>query len=145
MALGVRLVSLRQLLRRADFVSLHTPQTGTEGLIDGPALDLMKSTAYLVNTGAPNALDHDALVERLRARRIAGAALDVYPGHTLPASSPLLGLDNLIVTPHIGGATQETVVRQSRMIVEDIERFLRGERPKRLANPKALTVAARAR
>lgn len=143
-ALNVRLVLLRALLRRSDFVSLHTPLTeSTERLVDGNALDLMKPTAYLVNTGAANVLDHEALVERLRARRIAGAALDVFPGQPLPASSPLLALDNVILTPHIGGATEETVVRHSRMIVEDIERFLRGERPRRLANPEALDEAKR--
>lgn len=145
-ALGARLVPLRQLLRRSDFVSLHTPLTrSTDRMIDGAALDLMKPTAYLINTGAPNVFDYEALVERLRARRIAGAALDVFPGQPLPASSPLLTLDNVILTPHIGGATKETVVRYSRMITEDIERFLRGQRPRRLANPQALTRRAHAR
>ncbi len=145
-ALGVKLVPLNQLLSKADFVSLHTPQAkATEGLIDAAALDLMKPTAYLINTGAPNVLNHDALVERLQARRIAGAALDVIPGHVLPASHPLLALDNLILTPHIGGASGETVTRHSRMIVEDIERFLRGERPRRLANPDALTTPGHGR
>ncbi len=145
-ALGARLVSLRQLLRRSDFISLHTPLTeATQRLVDGNALDLMKPTAYLVNTGAANVLDHEALIERLRARRIAGAALDVFPGQPLPASSPLLALDNVILTPHIGGATEETVARHSRMIVEDTERFLRGERPRRLANPEVLLKTARGR
>lgn len=145
-ALGVRLVSLPALLRRADFVTLHTPPSkSAEGLLDGAALDLLKPTAYLVNTGAPQALDYDALAERLHARRIAGAALDVFPGFLLSPSSPLLDLDNVILTPHMGGATKETVRRHSRMIVEDIERFLGGERPRRLANPEALKVVGRGR
>lgn len=142
-AVGARLVSLRELLRRSDFVSLHAPVTeSTERLIDGAALDSMKPSAYLVNTGAAGVVDQKALVECLTDHRIAGAALDVFPGQPLPASSPFLKLDNVILTPHIGGATQETVTRHSRMIVEDIERFLRGERPRRLANPEALAAAA---
>ncbi len=137
--MGARLVSLPALLRRSDFVTLHTPPVkDAEGLIDGAALDLMKPTAYLVNTGAPAALDYAALAERLRARRIAGAALDVFPGFMLAADSPLKGLDNVILTPHMGGATEETVVRHSRMITDDVERFLRGERPRRLANPEVV-------
>ena len=143
---GARLVSLRVLLRRADFVTFHTSLTGrTEPLVDGAALDLMRPTAYLINTGAANILDYEALEKRLRERRIAGAALDVFPGFSVNESSPLLTLDNVILTPHIGGATKETIVRQSRMIVEDIERFVRGERPRRVANPGALEVAPRGR
>ena len=138
-SLGVRLVSLRQLLRRADFVTFHTPLTGrTEPLVDGAAMDLMMPTAYLINTGAANILDYDALEERLRTKRIAGAALDVFPGFALDKESKLPELDNVILTPHIGGATEETIVRQSRMIVDDIERFLSGKRPMRMANPDAL-------
>lgn len=145
-SLGVRLVSLQTLLRRADFVTLHTALTPeTEKLLDGPALDLMKPTAFLVSTGANNVFDDDALVERLRQRRIAGAALDVFRGHMMSPESPLRELDNVILTPHIGGATNETIARQSRMITEDIERFLRGERPRRVANPEALTAARRGR
>ena len=143
-AMGVRLVSLPALLRRADFVSLHTARTPeTAQLIDGPALDLMKPTAYLISIGANNVLDDEALVERLRSRRIAGAALDVFAGYMLSTSSPYLELDNVILTPHLGGATGETITRHSRMIVEDIERFLRGEQLRRLANPEMLSVATR--
>ncbi len=144
-ALGVRMVSLPQLLRRADFVTLHTALADREAVIDGAALDLMKPDAHLISTGAGTAVDIDALVERLRARRIAGAALDVFPGHMLPTTSPLLELDNVVLTPHIGGATGETIERQSRMMVEDIERFLDGKRPRRVANPDALKVRRRGR
>jgi D-3-phosphoglycerate dehydrogenase len=97
----------------------------------------MKPEAYLVNTGAAPALDHDALVDALRERRIAGAALDVFPGHPLPPTSPLLTLDNVVLTPHIGGSTEETVERHSRMIAGDIERFFAGKRPRHVVNPEA--------
>ena len=132
-------MSLPQLLKRSDFVSLHTPNTKeTEHLIDAEALGMMKPTAYLVSIGAANIVDEEALADALRARRIAGAALDVFRGHMVSTSSPLLDVDNVILTPHIGGATPETITRQSKMIVEDIERFLRGEKPRHVANPEAL-------
>jgi D-3-phosphoglycerate dehydrogenase len=137
-AAGARLLSLPALLRRADFVTLHTGPV-QRPLLDAAALDLLRPVAYVINTGAPGALDYDALAERLAARRIAGAALDVFPGFVLAPDSPLRALDNVILAPHMGGATAETVARHSRMIVEDIERFLDGKRPRRLANPDALT------
>jgi D-3-phosphoglycerate dehydrogenase len=138
---GARMMSLPKLLAQADFVTLHTSLASKDAVIDGPALDLMKPEAYLISTGAGTAVDIDALVERLKARRIAGAALDVFPGHMLAATSPLVELDNVILTPHIGGATDESIERHSRMIVEDIERFLDGKRLRRVANPDALKVA----
>lgn len=136
---SIRVVPLEMLLREADFVTLHTPSTPeTEGLIDAKALDLLKPGAYIISTGAAKAIDLDALAERLRDGRIAGAGLDVFPGHMIKTDHPLLGLPNAILTPHMGGATRETVERHSRMMVEDIERFLRGERPRLVINPDAL-------
>jgi D-3-phosphoglycerate dehydrogenase len=103
----------------------------------------MKPQAYLINTAAAAVVDQTALVRCLEERRIAGAALDVFEGQPLPSSSPYLRLDNVILTPHIGGATRETVERHSRMITGDIERFLRGLPPRRLVNPEALSRHAR--
>jgi D-3-phosphoglycerate dehydrogenase len=142
---GARLMSLPKLLAESDFVTLHTSLADKNAVIDGAALGLMKPGAYLISTGAGTAIDIEALVERLKARRIAGAALDVFPGHMLPATSPLIDLDNVILTPHIGGATDESIGRHSRMIVEDIERYLDGKRPRHVANPDALKVARRGR
>jgi D-3-phosphoglycerate dehydrogenase len=143
-AAGARLVSLPALLRMADFVTLHTGSVPAP-LLDAGGLDLLKPTAFIINTGSPNALDYDALAERLRDGRIAGAALDVFPGFILNTASPLLKLDNVIVTPHIGGATGETIERHSKMIVDDIERFLDGKRPRRIANPDVWKASKRAR
>lgn len=134
---GVRLMALDGLLAQSDFVSIHAPLTPeTEGLLDARRLGLMKPTAYLVNTSAAAIVRQEALVEALRGRRIAGAALDVFESHPLPPGSPLLGLDNVVLTPHIGGATAETIERHSEMMSEDILRFVRGERPLRLVNPE---------
>lgn len=126
-ALGATPTSLPALMRRSDFVTLHVPLTSsTAGLISSRLIDQMKPTAYLINTAAAEVVDYAALSERLQSGRIAGAALDVFVGHPLPASSPLLRLPNVILTPHIGGATEETVERHSRMIAGDILRFLDG-------------------
>jgi D-3-phosphoglycerate dehydrogenase len=131
---GVRLVSLPVLLRSSDFVTLHTGSV-PEPLLDEASLDQLQPGAFVINTGSPNALDYDALAERLQDGRIAGAALDVFPGFILNTSSPLLERDNVILTPHIGGATRETIERHSAMIVDDIERFADGKKPRSLANP----------
>ncbi len=129
-ALGATLVPLPSLMRRSDFVTVHVALTGsTSRLVDARMMDRMKPTAVLVNTAAAAALDYAALAERLETGRIAGAALDVFEGQPLPASSPLLRVPNLLLTPHIGGATDETVERHSRMIGGDLLRFLDGRPP----------------
>lgn len=135
---GVGLVELDELLARSDFVSLHVPESpGTERLLDARRLALMKGTAYLINTSSPSAVEQRALAEALRARRIAGAALDVFETHPVAPDSPLLALDNVVLTPHLGGATEETVERHSRMMADDILRYLGGQRPQNLVNPEA--------
>ena len=96
----------------------------------------MKPTAYLVNTASTYVIDMDSITQALKEKRIAGAAFDVYETWPVRPDSPLLELDNVVLTPHIGGATDETILRHSQMITDDIERFLRGEKPKNLVNPQ---------
>ena len=134
---GVRLTDLEALLSESDFVALVAPTNEeTAGLIDAERLREMKQGAYLINTSGIDLVDQDALVESLSERRIAGAALDVFESHPISPDSPLLGMDNVVLTPHIGGATQETVERHSAAMVDDIERFLSGRRPVNLVNPE---------
>ena len=134
----VSMVGLDELLASSDFVSLHLPSAPEAvGIIGCEAFGLMKSTAFLINTSTPQAVDQDALVEALKERRIAGAALDVHEPAPIPANSPLLSLNNVVMTPHIGGATDDTVERHSRMMTEDIESFLAGRSPARIVNPSA--------
>jgi len=134
---GVSLMDLDDLLAWADFVSLHVPATEeTAGLLDLRRLSLMKSTAYLVNTSDASIIDRQALLSTLKTGGIAGAGLDVFESHPVDPSDPLLALDNIVLTPHLGGATEETVERHSRMITDDILRFLGGERPGNLVNPE---------
>jgi len=134
----VRMTELDALLASADFVSVHAPRTPeTEGLLDAARLSLMKPTAYLVNMSDASIVSEDALAAALREDRIAGAAMDVFETHPILPSSPLLELDNVVLTPHIGGATEETVERHSKMMTDDIRRFIAGERPVNLVNPAA--------
>ena len=111
-------------------------------LIEEIAGETTKPIVVYPNSGerydaATNAVvSQSALVDALTQRRIAGAALDVFDTHPVAADSPLLRPDNVVLTPHLGGATEETIGRHSRMIVDDIERFLRGERPVNLVNPE---------
>ena len=130
-------VDLDELLSRSDFVSVHVPHTsGTEGLLDSRRLGLMRPTSYLLNLSDAAIVVEDALVDSLRAGRLAGAAMDVFEAHPLPPDSPLLSLDKVVLTPHIGGATAETTERHSAMMAEDIRRFLAGLRPLNLVNPE---------
>jgi D-3-phosphoglycerate dehydrogenase len=128
---------LDKLMEQSDFVTLHcSTGPGTVGLLSAQMIALMKPAAYLVNTASAYVVDEEALVRALRERRIAGAAFDVYDTWPVRPDSPLMKLDNVILTPHIGGATNETIVRHSQMMADDVERFLRGERPENLVNPE---------
>ena len=133
---GVLLRELDELLAGSHFVSIHAPMNAeTGGLIDARGLALMKPTAFLVNLSDAKIVDRDALTEALQARTIAGAALDVFETHPIAPDHPLLALDNVVLTPHLGGATEETIGRYSRMMAGDIVRFLDGVRPVNLINP----------
>ena len=134
---GVVMWDLDRLMAESDFVCVHVPlTTETEGLLDAARLGLMQPTSYLVNASDASVLDLGALAEALGEGRIAGAAFDVFESHPLSPNSPLMKLDNVVLSPHLGGATEETVRRHSRMMAEDILRFLDGRRPKRLVNPE---------
>src|SRR5581483_2673591 len=131
---GVTLCGLDELLRTSDFVSLHAPVTPeTTGLLSGERLALMKPTAYLVNTARAALTDEDALFEMLRDGRLAGAALDVLRDEPLQPGNRFLRLPNVVVTPHVGGATADVARHQSEIVVDAIERWLRGERPRWIA------------
>jgi D-3-phosphoglycerate dehydrogenase len=123
--LGVDLVGMDALLQRADFVSIHTPLLPeTRNLIDAAALAKMKPTARLVNCARGGIVDEAALADALRNKRLAGAALDVFEAEPPPPDHPLLHLDNVICTPHLGAATAEAQVAVSVAIAEQIVQFL---------------------
>lgn len=137
---GSLLVTLDRVLEESRFLSLHTPFSAeTMGLIGERELGMMRKGAYLINTAFYGLVDEPALVKHLSSGHLAGAALDVHDAHPIPPSSPLLKLSNVILTPHIGGATVETIDRHSTMMLQDIQRYLHGVKPRHLANPKAWT------
>jgi lactate dehydrogenase-like 2-hydroxyacid dehydrogenase len=129
-------VDRETLLRESDFLSLHVPLTpATYHLIGAPQLAQMKSTAFLINTSRGPVVDERALVQALRSRQIAGAALDVF--ETEPCVQPgLLKLPNVVLTPHIGTATQEARLRMAILAAENLLTALEGRRPPNVVNPE---------
>jgi len=124
--LGVTWRDLDALLAESDVVLLTVPHTAeTERLIGERELRLMKPEAYLVNTARGGLVDEEALVAALHEKRIAGAALDVFVDEPVPYDNPLLSLDNVIVTPHIGGGTGGARVKQMSDVLDNIVRFFR--------------------
>jgi glyoxylate reductase len=139
MALQARFVPLENLLGEADIVSLHCPLTAeTRHLLDARRLALMKPTAYLINTARGPVVEERALVEALRAGRIAGAGLDVYEEE--PRLAPgLAELRNAVLFPHIGSSTLEAREGMARLAAENIRAALEGRRPPNVVNPEGLT------
>jgi phosphoglycerate dehydrogenase-like enzyme len=138
-ALGVRLTGLDELLEASDFVSLHcrlTPQT--RRLIGREQLARMKPTAYLVNVARGEVVDQPALVEALRAGRIAGAALDVFEVEPLPPDDPLAALDGVILTPHWSASTSDVWASTGAAMADGMLRAARGEVPDNVVNPEVL-------
>jgi lactate dehydrogenase-like 2-hydroxyacid dehydrogenase len=115
------------LLGAADFVSLHVPGGAeTANLIDAAALMAMKPGSYLINTARGGIVDHEALADALRTGHLAGAGLDVYP-HEPAVPEPLLGLENVVLLPHLGSATSETRIAMGMKALANVEAFARGE------------------
>jgi glyoxylate reductase len=134
--LGVTFVPLDRLLQDADVVSIHAPQSPeTHHLIGEKELRRMKPTAYLVNTSRGPLVDEAALVRALTDGWIAGAGLDVYE-HEPRVSPGLLGLKNVVLTPHIGSAERETRGTIAGVVVDNILAFARGDRPPNVFNPE---------
>ena len=132
--------SLDDLLGESDIISMHAPVTPeTTGMIGPAQFALMKEGAMFINTARAHLHDTDALVEALRSGKLMGAGLDHFVGERLPTDHALTTLDNVVLTPHIGGATWDTESRQAGMIADDLERLLRGERPHHIMNPEVLT------
>lgn len=135
---GIEFVPLEELLESSDFVTLHVPLSeGTRNLIGRRELALMKETAYLINTSRGGVVDEDALYEALKGGQVAGAALDVFEREP-PLGSKLLGLPNLITTPHMGGHTVEAIREMGMVVAENLVRALHGEKPLFCVNPEVM-------
>lgn len=119
--------TVEEVLREADFVSLHCPATPeTRHLIDRDRLATMRPEAYLINTARGDVVDEAALVEALQARRIAGAGLDVFEREP-QVTQALVTMDNVVLLPHLGSATEETRVAMGMRALENLRRFFAGE------------------
>lgn len=126
--LGAQKVNFETLLRQSDFISLHTPlNEETHHMIDAKSFSMMKEKAVLVNTSRGSVVDQDALYKALKEKRIFAAALDVTEPEPLPMDSPLLGLDNLVLTPHIASATYQSRDRMAVLAAKNLLAGLRGE------------------
>ena len=131
--------SLDELLQQADFICLTLPLTAqTEGLIGAEQFALMRPESIFINISRGKVVDEKALINALQQGQIRGAGLDVFEREPLELTSPLLKLDNVVATPHIGSATFETREAMARCAVENLLAALAGARPANLVNPQAL-------
>ena len=131
--------SLDELLQQADFICLTLPLTAqTEGLIGAEQFSLMRPESIFINISRGKVVDEAALINALQQGQIRGAGLDVFEREPLELTSPLLQLDNVVATPHIGSATFETREAMARCAVENLLAALAGDRPANLVNPQAL-------
>ncbi len=136
--LGVSYVSLDELLRKSDFISVHVPLTEeTFHFIGQEELNMMKKESYLINTARGPIIDEKALVKALKDGVIRGAALDVFENE--PAiEKELMALDNVVIVPHIGSASYRTRTKMAIMAAKNLISALKGERPEFLVNPEVL-------
>ena len=131
---GVGYASKEELFATADIITIHLVLSQrSRGLVGAADLARMKPTSYLVNSARGPIVDETALLEILKARRIAGAAVDVFSVEPLPVDHPFRKLDNLVLTPHLGYVTRETFVAHYSQMVEGIDGWFKGEPVRRLA------------
>lgn len=132
-------VDLNTLMKESDIITLHCPPTDeTDGLIGEEQIKLMKPDAYFLNLARASITDEFALHDALKEKQIAGAALDVFNIEPVDEDNDFLELDNVIVTPHLGGDTYETNHKHGMMMVEGIKKILQGEIPFNVVNPQVI-------
>ncbi|MBI9044150.1 MAG: hypothetical protein JEZ06_06675 [Anaerolineaceae bacterium] len=118
------------LLKQSDFVTIHMPlNEHTEGFISSHELEIMKPTAYLINCSRGGTVDEEAFVKAMQEKQIAGAGFDVFVLEPIPFDHPYLSLENVTYSPHIGGGKGGARERQPRSVLENIRKFLNGEKP----------------
>jgi D-3-phosphoglycerate dehydrogenase / 2-oxoglutarate reductase len=131
--------SIDEMVAECDVVSMHavvTPET--EGLMGEQQFAAMKPGAIYVNSARAMLHDTDALVAALQSGHLGGAGLDHFKGENLPTDHPLCAMSNVVLTPHIGGATYDTEANHSKLIADDVVRILRGDKPVNCVNPEVL-------
>jgi len=137
--MNARIVDLKELMSQSDFISIScNVNQSTKGMVSREMLELMKPTAYIVNTARAPIMDYNALYEALKQKKIAGAALDVFPFEPIERDNKLLTLDNVVLTPHMAGQARDIPFHQNRIIMDNIKMLLSGEKPKTIRNPEVL-------
>jgi phosphoglycerate dehydrogenase-like enzyme len=137
-SLGVKFTDLDMLLRESDIVTLHVPLTpDTKHMISALQLAKMKPNAILINTSRGKVVDEKALVDALKKKTIAGAGLDVFEKEPLPMSSPLIELEDVVLTPHIAFLSEESIDECTYICVENVRMFVDG-RPQNVVNPSVI-------
>lgn len=137
--LGIEYREMNEVLREADFISVHVPlMESTRHLISRDQFRLMKKTAVFVNTSRGPVVDQRALAEALQARQIFAAGIDVFEKEPVPDDEPLLKLDNVVVAPHIASASVPTRIRMATLAAENLVAVLQGKRPPNPVNPEVL-------
>ena len=132
---GIELVSLEELLKQSDYVSMHARLSeDTKNLMGEKEFSLMKPTAIFINTARAGLVDEPALVKALQTKTIRSAALDVYSQEPLPEDHPLLKLENVTLTPHHAGATTDNQSNSTDIILEELERYFSGQALKNVMN-----------
>lgn len=135
----VQPVNLETLLKESDFITIHVPLTHeTYHMIGEKELAMMKKTAYIINTARGAIIDEAALINALKSGTIAGAALDVVEKEPISMGNPLLGMDNVILTPHIAGRNTISLIKGEKLAVENCLKILRGKVPKYVVNSEAI-------
>ena len=136
--------SLDELLAESDIVSLHAPVTDdTVGMIGSAQFAAMRDGAVFLNTARAQLHDTDALVAALQSGKLAAAGLDHFVGEWLPTDHPLVSMPNVVLTPHIGGATWNTEARQAQIVADGLEALLSGRTPTHIVNPEVLAFGGR--
>ncbi len=126
-SVGAKLVSLEELLRNSDFITIHVPKTKeTENLISEREFEMMKDGVYIINAARGGIVNEKALYEAIVKGKVAGAALDVYEKEPPDPNNPLLKLDNVVTTPHIGASTKEAQLSVGMIIAEEFINFAKG-------------------
>lgn len=127
--MGIRYVSLQELMHESDIVSLHTPNNAsTRNMISAELIGLMKPTALLINCARGPIIDNQALADALKEHRIAGAGIDVYNVEPpIPADEPLLHAPNTVLTPHVAFLSEEAMVRRAHIAFDNLYAYLKGE------------------
>lgn len=125
--IGVKVVDWDTVISNSDYITVHlkiTPET--KKIINKNVFDKMKDTAYFINTARAAVVNEQDLIIALQENKIAGAGLDVFEIEPIPSNHPFIEMDNVIITPHIAGATTEVLTNHTKMIISDIKRFING-------------------